>query len=435
MSNSHYRPLDTEGTSSKNIGNGYALRSTSSAIRYHWSKSTLTRKILAFGMLVFMLVVYLVWCALAASSREEISYAAAPYLKLQRSRQTSATSGFSRTQFSTYSNTQKPTTRMAMHHKSLPKSSAVSRAVNESLVVCSEVFVDSRAYIQNRPRKDYEQLPIIYFVTPTYPRREQVPELTRLAHTLLHVPRIHWILANDYGTCNVFLDFLLNKFGIPFTHLSSPMPFSYRKKKPMPRGVANRRAAIYWLRQHNITNGILYFGDDDNTYDLKLFSEIRDTHRVSMFPVGLIEDYSVSGPVVRKGKVVGFLDSWVADRHWPVDMAGFAVNLAFMSEHPNASMPYKPGYEEDYFLRSISLKLDYIEPKGNDCTEILVWHTQTKSRNRSIVRINREYLDDRSNLGALFKSLEIMGVSVASETEGTCFSTVLFLLPKTEIEN
>jgi len=64
--------------------------------------------------------------------------------------------------------------------------------------------------------------------------------------------------------------------------------------------VANRRAALQWLRQHNLTNGILYFGDDDNTYDLRLFSEIRKTQRVSMFPVGLIADYGVSGPVVRK---------------------------------------------------------------------------------------------------------------------------------------
>lgn len=78
------------------------------------------------------------------------------------------------------------------------------------------------------------------------------------------------------------------------------MPEFYRKKKPMPRGVANRRGAIQWIRQRNITNGILYFGDDDNTYDLRLFSEIRETQRVSMFPVGLIEEYSVSGPIVKK---------------------------------------------------------------------------------------------------------------------------------------
>lgn len=81
--------------------------------------------------------------------------------------------------------------------------------------------------------------------------------------------------------------------------MASPMPRKFRARKPAPRGVANRRAALQWLHQHNLTKGILYFGDDDNTYDLRLFSEIRQTQRVSMFPVGLIADYSVSGPVVR----------------------------------------------------------------------------------------------------------------------------------------
>lgn len=45
--------------------------------------------------------------------------------------------------------------------------------------------------------------------------------------------------------------------------------------------------------------GVLYFGDDDNSFDLRLFSEIRHTQRVSMFPVGLIGDYSISSPIVK----------------------------------------------------------------------------------------------------------------------------------------
>lgn len=45
--------------------------------------------------------------------------------------------------------------------------------------------------------------------------------------------------------------------------------------------------------------GVLYFGDDDNSFDLRLFSEIRYTQRVSMFPVGLIGDYSISSPIVK----------------------------------------------------------------------------------------------------------------------------------------
>lgn len=52
-------------------------------------------------------------------------------------------------------------------------------------------------------------------------------------------------------------------------------------------------------------------------------------------------------------------------------MAGFAVNVEFLLHHPNATMPYKAGYEEDQFLRSLGLKLDDIEPKGNFCTQVL----------------------------------------------------------------
>lgn len=94
--------------------------------------------------------------------------------------------------------------------------------------------------------------------------------------------------------------------GIPYTHLASPMPEFYRTMKGMslPRGVANRRAALNWLRASNKRNGVLYFGDDDNTYDLRLFSEIRYTKHVSMFPVGLIGQFAVSAPVVKKVSVV-----------------------------------------------------------------------------------------------------------------------------------
>lgn len=56
-------------------------------------------------------------------------------------------------------------------------------------------------------------VPIIYFVTPTYPRREQLAELTRLGQTLMHVPNLHWIVADDNSVCNNMLDDLLLDFG------------------------------------------------------------------------------------------------------------------------------------------------------------------------------------------------------------------------------
>lgn len=295
---------------------------------------------------------------------------------------------------------------------------------NDSMMVCFESFQDTRKVLYSSTASENgighgDPEPIIYFVTPTYPRREQVAEITRLGQTLMHIPYLHWIVADDTPVCNTFLNNLLKKFGIPFTHISSPMPEVYRTKKLVPRGVANRRAALAWIRNNNKKTGVLYFGDDDNTFDLKLFSEIRTTKKVSMFPVGLIGDYAVSTPVVKHGKVDGFFDSWPAKRKWPVDMAGFAVNLEYMGLSSNVTMPYKAGYEEDDFLKSIGLKMQDIEPKANNCTEILVWHTQTKNKNAPKIRISSGSLEsEQFNLGVLLRKLESMGVNHISNTAG-----------------
>lgn len=117
----------------------------------------------------------------------------------------------------------------------------------------------------------------------------------------MHVPHLHWIVADDNADgCNPTLDRTLQRFGIPYTLLASPMHESYREQVQVPRGVANRRAAIHWIREHAGRPGVLYFGDDDNTFDLRLFAEIRYTQKVAMFPVGLIGGYAVSAPVVQE---------------------------------------------------------------------------------------------------------------------------------------
>ena len=68
--------------------------------------------------------------------------------------------------------------------------------------------------MQDARGKETGGLPKIYFVTPTYPRREQAAELTRLGQTLMHVPDIHWIVADDNRSCNAMVAKLLRKFGM-----------------------------------------------------------------------------------------------------------------------------------------------------------------------------------------------------------------------------
>uniref|UniRef100_A0A182SQC2 Galactosylgalactosylxylosylprotein 3-beta-glucuronosyltransferase n=2 Tax=Neocellia TaxID=44535 RepID=A0A182SQC2_9DIPT len=156
------------------------------------------------------------------------------------------------------------------------------------------------------------------------------------------------------------------------------MPAQYRKQKVKPRGVSNRNRALQWIRA-NATEGTLYFADDDNTYNLKLFEQLRHVRKVAMFPVGLISKYQVSSPIVKNGTITGFYDGWLGGRKYPLDMAGFAVSVKFLHSRPKAQMPFKPGYEEDGFLRSLEpLELKEVELLASNCTEILTWHTQAR---------------------------------------------------------
>ncbi|RXG69470.1 Galactosylgalactosylxylosylprotein 3-beta-glucuronosyltransferase S [Armadillidium vulgare] len=212
--------------------------------------------------------------------------------------------------------------------------------------ICATELERTSAFVSLQSEED-PTIPIIYVVTPTYHRPEMAAELTRLGQTLLLVPRVHWILAEDSKTCSQVLSDFLEKLGLPFTHIASPMPDIYRKLSQAPRGVSNRRAALQWVRDHGADNGVLYFLDDDNAIDIRLFEEMRDTRKVSMWPVGLIGLYSVSSPVLNDRK---------------------------------ASMPYIAGHEEDGFLKSLRITLPDIEVKANRCTEILVWHTRNHQK-------------------------------------------------------
>lgn len=54
-----------------------------------------------------------------------------------------------------------------------------------------------------------------------------------------------------------------------------PMPENERKREYLhiPRGAANRNSALQWIRL-NIKKGVVYFADDDNTYDPLLFDQV-----------------------------------------------------------------------------------------------------------------------------------------------------------------
>lgn len=59
-----------------------------------------------------------------------------------------------------------------------------------------------------------------------------------------------------------------------FLHPSAAqMPAKYHSNKVKPRGVSNRNRGLDWIRA-NATKGVIYFADDDNSYDVTLLEQV-----------------------------------------------------------------------------------------------------------------------------------------------------------------
>lgn len=230
------------------------------------------------------------------------------------------------------------------------------------------------------------QPPVIYVVTPTYARPVQEAELTRLSHTFRLVPMVHWVVVEDALERSSLVASLLKRSGLPHTHLwaKTPEEQQLRPNDPSwlrPKGVLQRNAALRWLRSlAPRSDGVVYFADDDNTYDLRLFEEMRYTQRVSVWPVGLVGGLLVERPLVKNGRVVGWNAAWKPHRRFPLDMAGFAVSLQLLKKHPKAQfrMNLPRGQQESHLLSQLISGPGDLEPKANNCTQVLVWHTRTE---------------------------------------------------------
>lgn len=79
------------------------------------------------------------------------------------------------------------------------------------------------------------------------------------------------------------------------------------------RGVEQRNTALAWVRKHvkysPESRSAIYFMDDDNTYSIDLFGEIKkiEPGKVAVWPVGLVGGLSVEKPVLdNDNRVLGF---------------------------------------------------------------------------------------------------------------------------------
>ncbi|XP_028393382.1 galactosylgalactosylxylosylprotein 3-beta-glucuronosyltransferase 3-like isoform X2 [Dendronephthya gigantea] len=252
----------------------------------------------------------------------------------------------------------------------------------------SEVAVDR--LLSRYARKELgKNVTTIYCITPTYARLTQKADLTRLCQTLQHVWNFHWIVVEDSEHKTDLVSRLLKRCGVTYTHLAVRTSVHLRKKSEgprwkVPRGMEQRNKGLEWVRRNfdpGRMEGVVYFADDDNTYDVEIFDRMRHTKSVSIWPVGLVGGLRWEGPICKNNKVVNFRVAYKPSRAVPVDMAGFAVNAKLVANNPRLIFnPWSPkiGQGESDFLEMITSR-DKVETLGDLCNQVLVWHTRTSN--------------------------------------------------------
>ncbi|VDK23651.1 unnamed protein product [Taenia asiatica] len=242
------------------------------------------------------------------------------------------------------------------------------------------LFIGVAIFVLRRRRH-----PTIFVITPTYSRPNQMPELVRLCTVLNAAGNVHWIVVEDAMTKNRALTRFLNDCGLPYTHLSASTPPHSRNV----RGTNQRNEALHWLRkkfQSTRQSGVVYFADDDNTYHPDLFREVGNLHyyKGATWPVGMIAASDWEGCITDpsdRSKISHFWTNWEPNRKFPIDMAGFAVNLRLVLDYPNALFDDTTiGRQEGLILTRLGFKNGYeLEPK------ILVWHTRSTKQDVQII--------------------------------------------------
>ncbi len=98
---------------------------------------------------------------------------------------------------------------------------------------------------------------------------------------------------------------------------------------------------------------------------------MRETRKLSVWSVGFRSGLSYEGPVCKNLRLLSWRKRKTEDietRAFPVDMAGFAVNLCQIINYPftkfEASMP--PGHLENAFILQFISNQEEAECRGSD---------------------------------------------------------------------
>lgn len=148
----------------------------------------------------------------------------------------------------------------------------------------------------------------------------------------MHIDDLHWLVIEDANHTSDAVDRLLKRSNVPHTYL-----FTTTYGDLPRRGWSHRNMALDIIRtkyRNYSGNAVVYFADDDNTYDVRLFDDyIRRVETIGVWAVGFSGSAKVEAPHVEAGKVTKWDVVYAPNRKFATDMAGFAINLKLILKH------------------------------------------------------------------------------------------------------
>lgn len=103
-----------------------------------------------------------------------------------------------------------------------------------------------------------------------------------------------------------------------------------------------------------------------------LLLQIRATKIVSIWPVAFAAKLYYEGPLCVQGGVTAWHTGYAKDRDFPIDMAGFAVNLKLILEHSGAQFRQsRSGWLETDFLHELGVTAEDLECRDGGVKEVV----------------------------------------------------------------
>uniref|UniRef100_A0A0G4HWW3 Galactosylgalactosylxylosylprotein 3-beta-glucuronosyltransferase n=1 Tax=Chromera velia CCMP2878 TaxID=1169474 RepID=A0A0G4HWW3_9ALVE len=238
----------------------------------------------------------------------------------------------------------------------------------------------------------------IFAITPTYRRVTQRLDMIRLLAAFAHVPNLYVVVVEDRETVSEKMKTTLEDSMMPegsWALAAAPTTPGLAVKGSEQRNKGlDVMAKLIASEQDEQTrkdmeNGVVFFADDDNAYDPRLFDEIRKVQKVGVWPVAfsgkkIVEHCKVDSST---GKVTGF-DAWAADvRPFALDMAGMGLSVSFFvspaetDTNKGAKLRFDPyshsGMLESTLLMQTGISVGDLEPLADNCTKVYTWHVST----------------------------------------------------------